>query len=136
MNAKHILTALLASAIVVGTAVNLPAQEQKKPKTDQAEKKKSDVYPFRGKVASVDKAGKTITLQGKEKSRVIQITDQTKITKAGKAAKLDDATAGEDVGGQVRRTDDGKEVAVSLRIGPAPEGEAKGKKDQKKDEKK
>jgi hypothetical protein len=65
---------------------------------------------------------------------VIQITPDTRITKLGKPATLDDATVGEIVGGQVKRGADGKESAVSLRIGPAPEG--KGKDGEKKKEEK
>jgi hypothetical protein len=128
MKLKPIVSTLLAAVIAVGVAAQSQAQEKGKDKPkegEKAEKKKTDAYPFNGKIASVDKTAKTVTLQGKEKARVIQITPDTRITKLGKPATLDDATAGEIVGGQVRRTAEGKEAAVSLRIGPAPEGKAK-----------
>lgn len=132
MKLNSIMSALLAAIITTGLVTTVQAQE--KGKTEQAEKKKSGAYPFNGKVASVGADGKSITLQGKEKARVIQIAPDTRIIKDGKPAKLADATAGESVGGQVKKDDAGKEIAVSLRIGAAPE--AKGGEKKKKDEKK
>jgi hypothetical protein len=138
MKTPIIVSTIVAAAVVLAASTTSIATAQEKPKDApkkvEGEKKKSDVYPFNGKVASVDKTAKTVTLQGKEKARVIQITADTRIMKLGKPATLDDATVGESVGGQVRRTADGKEAAVSLRIGPAPEGKDKG--GEKKEEKK
>ena len=90
--------------------------------------KKEGVIPFRGKLASVDKSAKTITVG----ERTFQITSETRIMKAGKPATLDDAVAGEEVGGQYKKAEDGKLVAGMVRFGPKPEGESGGKKKGKK----
>jgi hypothetical protein len=83
--------------------------------------------PFRGKIAAIDKAAMTLSLEGKEKRRVISITSQTKFTKAGAPATLEDAIVGEEVGGLAQRTEDGKEEAVSVRLGEKPNGKAAAK---------
>ncbi|MEW6305459.1 MAG: hypothetical protein AB1705_18435 [Verrucomicrobiota bacterium] len=131
------LIAGLLSLMIVGVAAPVHAQEKKtdkKAKTEGADKKKSDVYPFNGKIKSSDSAAMTITVAGKEKDRVIHVTSSTRIMKEGKPATFGDAKAGEDIGGQVKKSADGKEEAVSLRFGPRPEGAKKS--DKKKEEKK
>ncbi len=104
------------------------AAEKEKPK-----KEKPDKIPIQGKISAVDQTAKTITLEGKEKNRTIYITSKTRITKAGKPATLDEAKAGEQVAGQVRKTAAGKEEVLSLRIGPKPEGAPKKEKKPKKE---
>jgi hypothetical protein len=69
----------------------------------------------------VDKEKKTITLMGKEKSRTLHLQTDTKIEMAGKPATLADAKVGETVAGRVIKSPDGKELLVSLRIGPKPD---------------
>ena len=138
---KKLVSSLLATLICVGVATTVQAQEKKgkgkdAPKGEKAEGKKRDTYPFNGKVASADKSAMTITLQGKEKSRVIKVTSQTKIEKDGKPATFDDAKAGEAVRGSLKKDASGAEVATLVRIGQAPEGKAKGKEGDKKKEKK
>ncbi len=137
MKSTKLLSALLAAALTAAFVTNIQAQEKPKdaPKKEQGEKKKSDAYPYRGKVASANKSAMTVTLEGKEKARVIKVTSETRIEKAGKPATFDDAKAGEYVTGQVKKAADGSEVATLLRIGPAPEGKAK-KDGEKKKEKK
>lgn len=112
---KTLIATLLAVAVA---AMALPAMAQEQAK----EKKKSSTFPFTGKVTAVDKTAMTLTLAGKEKARVFQITSQTKMTKAGKPAVLDDAVVGEEVGGLAKRSVDGKDEVVSVRFGPKPEG--------------
>src|SRR5258708_7309838 len=53
--------------------------------------------PFHGKVASADASAKTFSIAGKETTRVIKITDQTKITKQGADATMKDIVADEEV---------------------------------------
>jgi hypothetical protein len=58
MKPTRIISAMLAAFIAVGAAAQVQAQEKgkEKPKDgEKAEKKKSDAYPFNGKIASVDK---------------------------------------------------------------------------------
>jgi len=71
----------------------------------------------------VDKTAKTI----KVGERTFHVTSETRIMKAGKPATLDDAVVGEEVGGTYKEAD-GKLNAVSLRLGPRPEGGEKKKK--------
>lgn len=125
---KKLLTIGLLAAFAAGATINVHAQD-KKPEA-AAEGKKDRAIPFHGPISAVDKSAKTITI-GKEKKRTIQITDKTKIMKDGKAATLDDANVGDDVGGSYREVD-GKLEAGSLRIGMKPEGEAKPKREKKK----
>lgn len=126
----HVLSICLLTAIASFTPAACAAD--KAPAADAAAKEKRPNHPFRGKLSAVDKAAKTISLEGKEKPRVIQITSETRIAKAGKLATLDDAVIGEEVAGQAIKTSSGHEQAVSLRLGAKPEPEPKEKKPAKK----
>lgn len=124
----------LMSAVAISYALPATAQEKdKSPKTENKEKKKRDVYPFTGKVTSVDKVNKKLLVNGADGDRVFNITSETRIMKAGKPATLDDAAVGEQVSGQAKKAGELVE-AVSVYIGPRPEGKGGGKK--KKDEEK
>lgn len=112
----------LCALTAFGMTTSFPAQAQDKPAAS-TEAKKDRTIPFKGKINEIDKAAKTIGI-GKEKKRTFHITDSTKITKDGKTVMLSDATVGDEVGGTYR-DNGGKLEAVSLRIGPKPEGEAK-----------
>ena len=112
----------LLVAAIAGLPLQASAQTTNKPPTtkksstakpDSAAKKKG-AHPFHGKLAAVDKTAKTI----KVGESVYQITSETKISKAGKPATLDDGVVGDEVGGYVKPTDDGKMAATSLRFGP------------------
>ena len=120
---KKIIVIGLVAAFAAGATVTVQAQD-KKPEA-AAEGKSNRAIPFRGNINEVDAAAKTINI-GKEKKRTIHITDKTKIMKDGKAATLADAKSGDEVGGAYR-DNGGKLEAVSLRIGPKPEGEVKKK---------
>jgi hypothetical protein len=124
---------LLLTAAVAG---NVQAQDkaeksEKAVKTEKgsAESKKESVkgVPGHGKISAVDQNAKTVTIAGKEKDRVFTITSHTKIFKDGKPATLADAKAGDEAGlYYVQEEKDGKHELLSLRIGPKPEGKAKG----------
>jgi hypothetical protein len=126
---------LLAAAIaalpvqLLAQSTNKPAGEKKASaaKKESAAKKKS-AHPFHGKLAEVDKLAKTI----KVGESVYQITSQTKITKDGKPATLEEGVVGEPVTGYVKPTEDGKMAATTVRFG----GKAKEKGGEKKKEKK
>jgi hypothetical protein len=129
---------LLATAIA-GLPLQASAQATNKPaavkkaaqdQSDSTAKKKSG-HPFRGKLAAVDKTAKTIKLG----ESTYQITSQTKITKAGKPATLDDGVVGEEVTGYARPTEDGKMAASSVRFGPKPEAASAEKKKKDKTQK-
>ena len=132
---RVVMFGLVAAAIAIAPTQGFAQEKKKKDSSEnkeepKGEKKKSGGTPFRGKVDAVDKKAKTV----KVGERTFQVTADTRITKAGKPATLDDATVGEEVGGSYKEVD-GKNVLNSIRFGPRPEGEAKGgeKKDKKKE---
>ena len=111
---KKLLATMLVAVFAATVTFPMYAADEK-----PADKKETAAraIPFRGKIASVDKQAKTV----KVGERTFQITADSKIMKAGKPATLDDATVGEDVGGQYREGADKKLNVVSLRIGPRPD---------------
>lgn len=125
----------LLSAAIAFAPTQASAQDKKKddPAAEKKDapkegKKKGEGLPARGKVTAIDKSAKTVTVG----ERVFHITSETRLTKAGKPATLDDAAVGEDVGIFYKK-DGEKLVALSARFGPRPEGEPKGEKKKKKD---
>jgi len=126
---KKLLAIGLIAAFAAGTTLTVQAQNKKADKKADAaaEGKNNRAIPFSGKINEIDAAAKTINI-GKEKKRTIQITDATKIKKDGKTATLADAKVGDEVGGAYR-DNGGKLEAMSLRIGPKPEGDTKEKKE-------
>ena len=115
-----VLTAALVSLALPVAAADASSNAE----AVQQGKKAGKVAPFQGKISAVDTIGKTLTLAGKEKNRLITITSETKITKNGQPATLGDAAVGEVVGGRAKVTAEGQFEALSLRIGPKPEGTA------------
>ena len=109
-------TVIVASLVL---ATSFAAEKEKK-------EGKTRGTPYAGKVGAVDKAAKTVTIATKEKSRTYQITSETRLSKGGKPATLDDVTVGEEAAAYGHE-EGGKYIAQSLRVGPRPEGEAKGK---------
>ena len=111
---KLSLFGLLAIA-VAGTPIALHAQTAS---TNSVPKKKpaNRTLPFHGKLKAIDNTAKTITVG----TETIQITSETKITKAGKPATLEDGTVGDEVAGAYHKDAEGKSDAVSLRFGPKP----------------
>jgi len=73
--------------------------------------------PFRGRLAAIDKAGRTITI-GK---RTFHLTPETKILRAGKPATLESAVLGEETSGGFKTSENGKLVATKVNLGPKVE---------------
>ena len=115
-------TVSLLAAAIAGMPMQLLAQSTNKPATSKkstsAKKdttaKKKAAHPFHGNLAAIDKVAKTIKLG----ESVYQVTSETKITKGGKPATLDDGVVGEPVSGYAKPTDDGKMAATMIRFGP------------------
>jgi hypothetical protein len=84
--------------------------------------------PFRGKISAVDQTAKTFTVAGKQRSRVLKVTDNTTITKADAAATMADIVAGEQVRGTCLKQEDGTLEAKTVKLGPPAEGEKKARK--------
>ena len=122
----------LLAAAIAGMPLQLLAQSTNNPpatknsaavKKDAATKKKS-AHPFRGNLAAVDKTAMAIKLG----ESVYQITSETKITKDGKPATLDDGVVGEPVSGYAKPTADGKMAATMVRFGAKVEAKSTEKK--------
>lgn len=138
MFTKVTLFSLLAAAALVASSAQAadkaPDKAPEKGKPAAAPEKgkeapKRETYPFGGKIDSVDAAAKSFTIKYKESSRTFLTTADTKFVKAGQPAKFTDVKAGDEVGGLAKKNKDGKEEAVSVRVGPKP---AEGKADDKK----
>ncbi len=115
---KKLIIALMVAVFAAASTLPMTAADDK-----AADKKEAPArpIPFRGKIAAVDKQAKTI----KVGERTFHITADSKINKAGKAATLEDAAVGEEVGGQYREGADKQLNVVSLRIGARPDAPAK-----------
>lgn len=123
------LVAAMAFAPAQGFAQdNKDAAPKTEAKDARKEGKKKGGLPTPGKLDAIDKIAKTI----KVGERTFQITSETKLTKAGKPATLDDAVVGDEVGISYKAVD-GKLVANSVRFGPRPEGAGGEKKKKKKE---
>jgi hypothetical protein len=127
---------VLSAAIVAFTLAPIPVRAQSSNKTHAAEKNTAEpkstekkAHPFRGKLAAVDKATKSITI-GKS---VYYITSDTRIKKDGKDATLEDASVGEQASGYAKPMEGGKMAAASLKLGEKSEEKTADKKKQKKD---
>ena len=117
---KITLAGILA-AVVMGMPITVSAQNTNKSVPSiKAPDVKGKPTPFHGKVASVDKSAKTVTLDDKNK-RTFQVTSETKIMKNEKPATLDDVTVGEEIRGSYKKNDDQTMSLRSLYIGAKPE---------------
>ncbi len=100
----------LLTAAVVAMPLQLTAQTNKPASTKKETKARTPtVTPFHGKLASVDKTAKTITIG----ERTIQITSETKIMNGNKPGTFEDAVVGENVTGGYK-SEDGKMVATKV----------------------
>jgi hypothetical protein len=108
-----------------GTSPSAVTNRVRAPKSQPAPKKrKVRGYPFRGKLGAVDKVKHTITVTTKNTRRVFPVNAKTKFIKNGKPAKLTDGVIGEEVAGYVRKLENGKLLAVTVRFGPKPKKDA------------
>ena len=124
---------LLAAAIagmpaqLLAQTTNTPAPAKKSTAAKKESKKAKGAHPFNGKLAAVDKVAKTI----KVGESVYQITSETKITKDGKPATLEDGVVGEPVSGYVKPAEDGKMPATTVHFGAKGDSKKKDKKEKK-----
>jgi hypothetical protein len=115
---KNIIYIALVCLVPTFTSIPCSAAEKKPAPSAEANKPvPSRPLPFNGKVKAVDLKGKTVTVG----ERVFQVTEGTRLVKAGKPAKLEEVVIGEVVGGSYRTTPEGKLEAGMIRIGPKEE---------------
>jgi hypothetical protein len=114
---------LSTSTVVRAESKNTPAPAASpaastSPTEKSATKKTNRAVPFRGKIASVDTTAKTFSLAGKDSTRVIKITDQTRIMKQGAEATMNDIVADAEVRGSYWKKEDGSLEARNVKVGP------------------
>jgi len=112
---KQLILALTLAAFAAITTLPSPAADAN-PAAEPKAAPAARAVPFNGKIDSVDKQAKTI----KVGERVFNVTSTTRIIKDNKPATLDDAKAGDEVGGAYREGADKKLNLVTLRVGPKP----------------
>ena len=117
---KKLIIATVLALAVLNTALTVQAADKPAP---EKKEKKANHLPFKGKVSAVDKTAKTVTLEGKEKSRTFQVTSETKIHKADKPGTLDDVTVGGTITGAYK-DNEGKLEAITINIGKAEKPKA------------
>jgi hypothetical protein len=126
---KNLLRIISALALVIRvTGLPLAARAADPvPEAPKAEKKSkaTKTAPFTGKVGAVDKLAKTVTLEGKDRQRVFQITSETRIFKEKKPGIFADVQVGDTVGGSARESNDGKMEALTLNVLPAKQSKPK-----------
>jgi hypothetical protein len=114
--------AFLATAL---TALPAHAQATKtnKPPVDAKASTEKKPHPIHGKLAAINKSANSITV-GKTP---YFLNAETKITKGGKPASLEQAVIGEDVSGYVKPGSDGKLFASTLHLSPKLDAKKKQK---------
>ena len=100
------------------TATNAPAASEQSPPA----KKHSAVLPFHGDLASVDTNAMTFVVG----TRTFEITSDTRITKGGKPAVLEEGVVGQPVSGAYKKTSEGKLDAVTVHFGKKKKQSAAG----------
>lgn len=128
------LAGLLMAAMVFAPAAGIAQDKPQTPPGSKAEGKAPDArpVPFRGTVAAVDKAAKTVTVG----ERVFHIASETKLMKNGQPATVGDISVGDAIAGNYTKGDDGKLTAKMIRFGPKPEPTDKPPKSEKPADKK
>jgi hypothetical protein len=114
-----VLLLSLAAAPLRASAQDMSGTNKPKSKSTNsaaAADAKAKPLPFKGKLGAVDNNAKTITLDESTK-RVFMITSETRLTKSGKPATLEDAVVGDDITGSYKKLSDGKLSAVSVNLG-------------------
>jgi hypothetical protein len=119
---KLTIMSLLAIAIE-GLPGYAHAQDTKTPAAEKKETRKPGVVPFHGKLKGVDATARTLAVG----ELTIRINAETKISKAGQPAALEDGVVGEDVSGAYRKSAAGELDATTVRFGPKPDKSEPGK---------
>src|SRR4026209_743725 len=91
-----LLTIAILATFAASLTVNAAPEKKEAAAKEESKDGKPSIIPFHGKISAVDKAAKTVTLEGKEKTRTFHVTSETKIEKGGQPATLDDAKIGEE----------------------------------------
>ena len=107
---KTLMFSLVAVALMAAPAISRAQDSNSAPAAADSTSKK---LPFHGKAAAVDTAAMTLTVG----TMVINVTSDTRISKNGKPATLEDIKEGDAVSGSYVKGDDGKLNASMIRDG-------------------
>lgn len=110
---KKMLSLCLIAACAAIAAPPVGAADKKPAPAEAGKAAKGKSLPFTGKLTAVDKQAKTITVG----ERVFQITSETRITKSGKPATLEDGVVGEEAAGSYKTGEGGKLEVGTVRFG-------------------
>jgi hypothetical protein len=104
------------------------AAPQPKPATTPVpDKDKPVAYPLKGEVAAVTPTVLTIKGGAGKPDRVYTITPETKIVNGEKPATIADVKVGQNVGGRLEKSANGKDKVLKINIGVKQPDKAKGK---------
>jgi hypothetical protein len=110
---KKMKNGLALLSVIAAMGLTPVLAQEKSPPAPGQQKPEKESQKFKGKVDSVDATAKTLTVDGK----LIYMSDTTKITKSGKAIKLAQIMAGDEVHGTTKQTFDGKAEALIVKVG-------------------
>ncbi len=112
----------LVTVLVLGPLVSSPGQSLRGQNAEiylvSRHGKRIPAIPFHGKLTAIDLTTGSFTLGHKAGGRVIYLSARTRITRGERRVSLATAILGEEISGQLIKRTDGKEEALSLRLGP------------------
>ncbi len=108
---------------VVSPAPVQAGGERRPPGVDESETAVRRPYPFRGTIEKVDVEKRNVQLEGRRMPRLIHVLDHARLERDGMPIEFKLLKPGMYVTGSVRRSDDGREEAVLIRIAKRPAGE-------------
>ena len=110
------LLLIQAAPVVAQTKPESKASAPSAAAQTPATAKKASAGPFHGKLVAIDPVASSISV-GK---RTFYITSETRIQKAGVAARLQDGVVGEPCSGYVKPDENGRLLAKSVYFGAKP----------------
>lgn len=132
---KHLIRSAAVAALITGTATfavdtgktsgspTVPTATTSASAT--AENARS--YPFRGTVGTTDPAARTVSLAGKNASRLVHLGGSSKLSRDGKDIALADVHTGDYLKGLILKSE-GQETVIKASVGDKPEAKPRGSK--------
>lgn len=130
---KNLIRSAAVAALITGTATFAFAAETAvgsatttvPTAASPAENARS--YPFRGTVGTTDPAARTVSLAGKNASRLVHLDASSKLSRDGKDIALADIHTGDYLKGLVLKSE-GQETVIKASVGEKPEAKPRGSK--------
>ena len=134
---KNLIRSAAVAALITGTATFAVGTEATpgSPTTPTATTSKSVAataenarsYPFRGTVGTTDPAARTVSLAGKNASRLVHLDGSSKLSRDGKDIALADVHTGDYLKGLILKSE-GQETVIKASVGEKPEAKPRGSK--------